>query len=179
VNLNVTVPLPKLSCPLIPAVALFDDAPSQNSAANPCEIERPPAGVKTLKDSLNGMVKSGENFLIADITEELIEQGMDPDKADREAAKRAGKVFRQIAPAMRFITEKANLYAVKPLFMLDVGDITAGGAGYSLTRAAVGGGLQVIIAVAKFEAGYLHTARRIQNDPRGNFVARLVFQNLF
>jgi len=152
---------------------------SQNGVANPCHIERPPAGVKTLKDSMNGMVNSGESFLSADIAEELTMAGMDHDEADKEAAERAARVFREIRPAMSFITDKANLYAVKPLFMLDVGSITSGGAGDQVTRVAVGGGLQMTIAVAKFEVGYLHAARRVTGDPRGNVIARLVFQNLF
>src|SRR5262249_24371925 len=63
-NLNVTIPLPKLSCPLIPAIALFDDVSALDAAANLCQIKRPAAGVKTLKDSLNGMVKTGESFLV-------------------------------------------------------------------------------------------------------------------
>jgi hypothetical protein len=33
--------------------------------------------------------------------------------------------------------------------------------------------------VAKFEVGYMHAVSRSQGDPRGNFIGRLVFQNLF
>lgn len=179
VNLNLTVPLPRFSCPLIPAIALFDDVDAQNGTANPCRIERPPAGVKTLKDSMNGMVTSGESFLRADIAEQLVMEGMDSDEADKEGAARAARVFREIRPAMHFITEKANLYAVKPLFMLDVGGITSGGPADQLTRVGVGGGLQVVIAVAKFEIGYMHAARRVTGDPPGNLIARFVFRNLF
>jgi hypothetical protein len=47
------------------------------------------------------------------------------------------------------------------------------------TRYAIGGGLQLTIVVAKFEAGYMYGAKRIGGDPPGNFVMRLVFQNLF
>jgi hypothetical protein len=179
VNLNVTVPLPKLSCPLIPALALFDNVPSQNNEANPCKIKRPPAGVKTVKDSINGMVRTGESFLSADIASELIEKGMDPDQADKEGAARAAKVFNQIRPAMRFITEKANLYALKPLFMLDVGAITSDGTADQHVRVAAGGGLQLTVATVKFEVGYLRAVQRFDTDPKGNLIARLVFQNLF
>jgi len=42
----------------------------------------------------------------------------------------------------------------------------------------VGGGIQLTL-VAKFEADYLHTVRRLNDDWRGNFVARPIFQNLF
>jgi hypothetical protein len=180
VNLNVTLPLPKLSCPLIPALALFDNVPSQNDAASPCKIKRPPAGIKTLKDSINGMVNTGESFLSADIADELVATGVDPDQADKEGAARAAKVFSQIRPAMRFITEKANLYAFKPLFMLDVGTTTTSeSAEDHRTRVALGGGLQLTVATAKFELGYVRGVRRFETDPKGNLIARLVFQNLF
>ena len=155
VNLNVTVPIPRFSCPLIPPLALFDNVAAQNAATNPCQVRRPPPGVKTLKDTINGMVVSGENFLSADIAEDLIEHGMEAEVAEKEGAERAANVFRQIRPAMRFITEKANLYAIKPLFMLDVGRIATEGSEDPLTRVSVGGGLQLLIATAKFEVGYM------------------------
>jgi len=179
VNLNATVPIPQLSCPLIPAVALSDNIPAQNNTANPCHIKRPPAGVKTLKDAMNGMVKSGENFLFEDITAELVEQGMDLDAAEKEAEVRTAKVFRQIRPAMRYLSEKGNLYALKPLFMLDIGRVSDNGIDVGRTRVALGGGVQMLIAIAKIEIGYIRTVHRLPADSRGNFVARIVFQNLF
>jgi hypothetical protein len=179
VNLNVTVPLPGLSCPLVPAIPLFDDGASKDMSASPCRVRRPAAGVTTLKDSMNGAVNSGESFLRADIADELVQQGVDPDEADRQAEKRAAAVFRDIRPAMRFLTEKANLYAVKPLFMADAARIMTDGTGDASVRVAVGGGVQVAIAVAKFEAGYLHTVRGAAGDPSGNFIVRFVVANLF
>jgi hypothetical protein len=179
VNLNLTVPIPRFSCPLIPAVALFDNVPAQDAASNPCRIKRPQPGIRTLKDTINGMVASGESFLSADIAEELIAEGMEPDTADREAVERAAKVFRQIRPAMRFITEKANLYAVKPLFMLDAGSIATEQADDQLVRVSVGAGLQMSIATARFEFGYLRSVRKFPADPQGHFIGRLFFQDLF
>jgi hypothetical protein len=44
---------------------------------------------------------------------------------------------------------------------------------------ALGGGLQFNVVVAKFEAGYMRTVRRLPGDERGNFVVRLVFERLF
>jgi hypothetical protein len=104
---------------------------------------------------------------------------MDLDAAEKEAEARAAKVFRHIRPAMRYLTEKANLYSVKPLFMLDIGRVSAAGIDDGRTRVALGGGLQVLIAIAKFELGYLRAVCRSPADPRGNFIARIVFQNLF
>lgn len=179
VNLNTTFPIPKLSCPLIPPIALADDAQGQNSTSNPCRIRKPPQGVKTLKDSLNGMVKTGQSFLEADIADKLIAEHVDEATAEAEAGIRAEKVFRKLTPAMRFLTEKANLYAVKPLFMLDVGRLNSSGIDDQRTRVAIGGGVQIVIAIAKFELGYVRAMRRLPSDPRGNFTARIVFQNLF
>jgi hypothetical protein len=178
-NLNVTLPIPKLSCPLIPAIALFNEVPMQNREANPCRIERPPAGIKTLKDSVKGAVVSGESFLVDNLASELVEKGMDADAAEAEAKVQAAKVFRSVAPAMRYLAEKANLYAVKPLLMFDVGRVGDAGLANQRSRVAIGGGIQVVIAVARFEAGYMRGVRRLPGDPRGNFIARLVFQNLF
>jgi hypothetical protein len=64
------------------------NVPAQDIATILCQIKRLPAGVKTLKDSLNGMVKTGESFLAADITNELVVQGMDMTAAEKEAEAR-------------------------------------------------------------------------------------------
>jgi hypothetical protein len=178
-NANVTIPIPKLSCPLIPAIALNDDALGDNSSANLCSVRRPPAGVKTLKDSLKGMVNTGESFLSADIADELIAAGMSDTSAEAEATKRAARIFRDIRPAMSYLTEKANLYAVKPLFMLDVGRVGIVGLEHERTRVGLGGGIQLVVAIAKFEVGYVGTVRRLPSEPAGNFILRIVFQNLF
>ena len=63
--------------------------------------------------------------------------------------------------------------------MFDAARINAPGSLDNRTRFAVGGGLQFTMVVARFEAGYLRTVRRLEGDSHGNFILRLVFQNLF
>jgi hypothetical protein len=178
-SVNASLPLPRLSCPLIPSLSVSDEAATNDADAHPCRIKRPPKQVKTLKHVLKGLVNSGENLLAAQIAEELTDQGLPADQAETEGDKRAQLVFREIRPAMNYIVDKANLYALKPLLMFDVGRVGAPELLDKRTRVAVGGGLQLTLVIAKFELGYLRMVRGAPNDPRDNFVTRLYFQNLF
>jgi hypothetical protein len=47
------------------------------------------------------------------------------------------------------------------------------------TRYAAGAGIQVTLVVVKFEAGYLRTLRRLNGDPKGAWMARMTFVNIF
>ncbi len=178
-NVNASIPLPRFACPLIPPIAISDDAAASAQDANPCRIKRPPKQVKTLKDILKNAVTTGQNLLAQEISGDLTDAGMQSDEADSEGEKRAKRVFNEIRPAMNFIVDKANLYAFKPLLMFDVARINAPGMLDNRTRVAFGGGLQITLVIAKFEFGYLRTVQGAANDPRGNFVTRIYFQNLF
>ncbi len=172
-NTNVSIPIPKLSYPLIPPINIFDD----DQGGGPSGGGNKQA--KTLKDVLKAQVRTGESVLAAEFTEQLISEGVPADEAERQADARAAKIFKEITPAVKFIADQANIYALKPLIMFDAARIKAPGGIDNRTRVAVGGGLQLTIVVAKFEVGYLRTVRSSPGDPRGNFVVRLVFQNLF
>jgi hypothetical protein len=80
---------------------------------------------------------------------------------------------------VNFLADQANLFSVKPLIMFDAARLRAPGTSNNQTRIGIGGGLQLTLVIPKFEAGYMHTVRRVAGDPQGNFVMRLVFQNLF
>lgn len=178
-NVNASIPLPRFACPLIPPIPIDDAAADQAENANPCRIKRPPKQTKTLKNLLKSAVNTGENLLAGQIAEDLTDKGMPSDEADTEGEKRAKRIFGEIRPAMNFIVDKANLYAFKPLLMLDVARVNAPGMLNNRTRVAFGGGLQITLVIAKFEFGYLRTVRGLANDPHGNFVTRIYFQNLF
>ncbi|MGH9942112.1 MAG: hypothetical protein ACRD9R_07130 [Pyrinomonadaceae bacterium] len=158
VNANLTIPIPALSRPLIPAENVFED-------------EDGPGG--TLKDILKGQVRTAESFIITELKQRQ------PELSEQEAQARARKIIDEIRPAVAFIADQANIYSIKPLLMIDAARIESRGFPDNKTRLAFGGGLQLTIVVAKFEAGYIRTVRRVEGDPRGNFVMRLVFQNLF
>ena len=70
-------------------------------------------------------------------------------------------------------------FAIKPLVMFDEARLARAGSDNYRTRYALGGGLQLTIVVAKFEAGYMRSVNRVEGDRRGAFIARIVFHNLF
>lgn len=152
-NLTISVPLPGLSAPLIPN-EVVNDSPRL-----------------TLRDLVEFAVNTGQEAL----SENLQDEGLSEDAADKKAA----KVFGEIRPGVKYLTDYAKIYALKPLFMFDAARLTRFGEAGPQTRYAVGGGLQLTVVVAKFEAGYLHTVNRFEGDRRGNFILRLVFENLF
>jgi len=110
-------------------------------------------------------VNSARSFLTAYYKS----HGADPAKAEAQAK----TDLQEIQPAVNYLTDYANIFAVKPLVMFDVARL--GG----LTRHAVGGGIQFTLVVAKFEAGYMRTINPLPHEDRGNFVMRIGFQNLF
>jgi hypothetical protein len=172
VNLNVTVPIPRWSRPLIPEVTVS----SQGNQT-------------TLKKMLKGTVLGNSETAIAlnlfdEIVEELKNQGMSEEEAEEKAeplAQQRAKeiVNRDFRPPIEFIADKANLFAVKPLFMFDAGRVNSRTGPEPSTRFALGAGIQFTVVVAKFELGYLRTLRPLPGDNRGNLIARVVFQNLF
>jgi hypothetical protein len=172
-NLNASIPVSAWSRPLIPKVSI------QNNDGSTI----------LLKDKLKGFAIGSAVGGIADtmidqIIEDLMAQGMSEDDATRKAAeiaqKRAEKIVgKEIKPAVEFIADKANLYALKPLIIFDAARISSISNFDKRTRMAIGGGLQFTVVIARFEAGYLRTLHRMEGDSRGNFIMRLVFQNLF
>jgi hypothetical protein len=160
VSLNVSIPIPPWSRPLIPnevVDALADPDGTQHDV--------------TLKDVLKRQVAQGERLLKSSLTR----QGLSPE----EATAQARGTWKEIQPVADFIADQANLFSVKPLLMLDVAQISNGAEGAGRTRVAVGAGLQMTIVVARLEVGYLRTVQRAAGDERGNAYVRLTFQNLF
>lgn len=156
-NLNVTIPIRAWSMPLIPNEVT--DIPDLNG--NPI----------TIKQLLRRQIDvSGPSMLSA----VLQEQGMSAADADRKAK----EIFQEITPATHFIIDDANLYSIKPLLMMDAAGLSGQG-GSSETWLAVGGGVQLTVVTAKFEAGYMHTLSGPTFGQKGNAFVRLVFQNLF
>ena len=149
-NLNVSLPIPALSRPLIPNEEVAD-------------------GV-TLKQLLKNKAGDSVSFYAV----QLESEGLSP----AAALAKARATYGEVKPAIEFIADFANVYALKPLLLFDVAGIEAPATGHS-TRVAVGGGLQATIVTAKLEVGYMHTIVGEPGDRPGNFFARLVFQNLF
>ncbi len=150
-NFNLSVPIAKWSIPLIPNESL--ELPDETTS---------------IRDLIKSQATSGEVILGAIYKK----QGVN------NFSEKAKKEFKGINSAINFLTDHANLYSVKPLFMLDAANFN-GPNGINKTRIGVGGGLQLNVVIAKFEAGYMRTANPQVGDSRGNFIMRLYFQNLF
>jgi hypothetical protein len=88
------------------------------------------------------------------------------------------RIWKQITPISTFIADEANIYAIKPLLMIDAAHVDFATSADAVTLVGIGGGVQFTVVVARFEAGYLRAVRRLPTDPRGNFVMGLVFRNL-
>lgn len=157
VNLNVTIPIPRWSMPLIP-----------NEETDIPDINGNPVSLKQL---LRRQIDvTGPSMLSA----VLQQQGLSAD----QAARRAKEILGEVTPATHFIIDEANLYAIKPLLMFDAAGLSGPG-GADETWFAAGGGIQLTVVTAKFEAGYLRTISGPTFGSQGNFFVRLVFQNLF
>lgn len=152
-NLSLSIPIPSLSAPLIPD-EVVNDSPRT-----------------TLRDLVDFAVNTGQDALSSTFEDE----GLSSDEADAKAK----KVFGQIRPGIKYLTNYAKIYSVKPVVMFDAARMTRIDSGDPQSRYSVGGGLELTIVIARFQAGYMHAVNRFEGEKRGNFVFRLVFTNLF
>jgi len=195
-NMTVSLPIPALSRPLIPALPI--------SGANVSSCDQ----CKSLKDFVKNNVSEGRNLYVDAMAfrslskQQQEDLGLDPDDAPNAEEKKrlkerllkaeasfagaqdrirpeADRIWREITPMVGHISDNANLYSVKPLVMFDAARVSDRGVTGQKTRFALGGGLQFNVAVAKFEVGYLKALNRLPGDKRGNFVVRMVFEKFF
>lgn len=194
-NLSMSLPIPGLSRPLIPAELVVANSGAETLTCKDCV---------SLKELIKNQIGNGKNIFIdamavqrltAEQREDLAldrDDGLTPEEEARlqnaerafDAARsavipEADKLWHQLTPAIHYITDRANLFAVKPVVMFDAARLSLRDAPNQKTRLAVGGGLQFNVVVAKFEVGYLRTVRRIEGDERGNFIVRLLFEKIF
>lgn len=173
-NLSVAIPVRQWSRRLIPdEVVTYEDGDVK---------------LNTLLENftINTAIGTIGDDLLDAIIEELMKQ--DPTLTEDEAAQigapiaeeRARKlVEKDVAPNVRFIARHANLFAVKPLIMLDCAQIGGVPGEKTIRRFAAGGGFQLVVVIARAEIGYMTSLPRISGEPKGNLVFRLTFQNLF
>jgi hypothetical protein len=157
VNVNIALPIPRWSRPLIPNETT--DLPGADGSP------------QTLKQILRAQVdRTGPNMLQSTLQ---MRDGLTAD----EAKERASEIFAGVRPAAHFVIDQANLIAIKPLLMLDAVELNFSPGSESWT--AAGFGVQLTIVTAKFEAGYMRTLSGPTFGARGNFFARLGFERLF
>ena len=156
-NLNISLPIPRWSMPLIP-----------NEAT---DLPGPDGTPQTLKQILRTQVdRTGPNLLQSSLQ---VSDKLSPT----EARQRAEQIFGEIRPATHFVIDQANVFAVKPLLLFDIAELESGPE--RATWTAAGAGVQLMIVTAKFEAGYMHTLSGPRFGSRGNVFARLGFERLF
>lgn len=156
VNVDLTVPIAGLSRALIP-----------NDSAG---IEDIDGNDLTLKQLMARQVDvTGPSFMQS----ALEAQGLSSEAAQA----RTHEVMDEIRPAAHYIINDANLFAVKPLLLVDAAGLSAPEG--SRNWLAVGLGVQVTVVTAKFEAGYARTVHGPVAGERGAPFARLVFQRLW
>jgi hypothetical protein len=171
-NMNVAVPVGAWSRPLVPDIAI----PVLKRDENGHAVFDPVTGEPVLEDKpLRTILKAQGVTALKSLTKIYIKEGLSDAAAETKARKELGGVNSTLA----FLSDEANIYSIKPLFMFDAGRVWTRGDFDNRTRAAFGGGVQLTVVSAKFEAGYIRTVRRVPGDDKGNFVLRLVFQNLF
>lgn len=193
-NLTTSLPLPRWSKPLIPNI-LF--TPGSDCAE--CQL----GSVKTF---IKNQVTTSQNLHLSTLARERLTEEdrealalADEDAAtlsQADAARLAAaqqkrdrikaelepevkKIWNGVRPMVGYITDHANIYAIKPIVMFDAARLSAPEATHERTRLALGGGLQLTVVIAKFEVGYLRTLNRAPGDQRGNFVVRMVFEKFF
>jgi hypothetical protein len=178
-NLNLTWPVRSWSSPLIP------DEDVEGTNPNTGEPETIKLNKMLENFTINSATNSITDLLMDDIISELMKN--DPTLSEEEAtrqaepiaANRAKKLIElDVAPTMRFISRHANLFAVKPMIMLDAAYLR-GDAGERRQRFAAGGGIQLVMVTARAEIGYMRSLPTFRGESKGNFVFRMTFQNLF
>ena len=173
-NLNFTIPVRSWSRPLIPDETISDSTGDIKLSE---KLERFAIG-----SAVGGIADDLLDSVIAELKKK------DPTLSDEDAEQKAVPIAqaratkiteKEIAPAIRFISRRANIFAVKPLIMLDAAKIGGFDGERGRTRFAAGGGLQFVVVIARAEVGYMRSLPNIPDEPKGNFVFRLTFQNIF
>jgi|GEM_PF-2054749 len=204
-NVNVSIPVPAWSRPLIPHEWVALSAKREGDE----EFDgRVPAGAnicRDLKSTVKTLVRvSGVNLLVSQQARDLL---TDAQKTDLRLSNRENRTpeeeqrlnaattalaaakskvqpqiedlfNNEILPITDFIADHANIFAVKPLVLFDVAHLGPGGTA-TATRYGLGGGFQLDIVMARFEFGYVRAMKRTPGDPTGNFFGRLVLRRLF
>ncbi len=154
-NLNFSIPIQRWSRPLIPAILI-----NETTGA-------------TLQTKLKSLAKGSAE---AGVSLDLIDNKGFPENAQTDSlAERI--VAKEILPMIEFVTDRANVFAFKPVLLFDVAGIRQAGIGR--TWVGAGAGFQLTIVIARLQAGYMHTVYPSSETSKGNFFLQLVFQNFY
>jgi hypothetical protein len=158
INFNAALPLPFAFFPLIPNEEIMSEREGKSV---------------TLKQVLKKSVKQSENMAAATL------KFQNSDWDDKKAKHEARRIFSSIQPVVDYLADKANVYSVKPVFMMDCASIGNKAFLDQDIRLGIGGGIQFSIINAKFEVGYMRTVYGLDQDDKDNIFARLFFKTSF
>lgn len=161
-NLKLAFPIAGWSQPLIPNEVVADPTNEEESILLPALVKR------STSVAMQSSLKAIEG--------DLIRRGYPKNE---ETKARARRVFEnEITPTINYLTDRANLYSIKPILLFDVAQISNDGLG-SKIWAGVGGGVQMNVVNARLETGYMQTIAPAADASNGNFFLRFTFQDFF
>lgn len=155
-NLNFSIPIQRWSRALIPAIVI-----NETTGA-------------TLQSKLKSLAKGSAE---AGVSLDLIDNKGLPENAQTDSlAERI--VAKEILPMIEFVTDRANLFAFKPVLLFDVAGMRQAAIGQR-TWVGAGAGFQLTVVIARLQAGYMHTVYPSSETANGNFFLQFVFQNFY
>lgn len=155
-NLNFSIPVKRYSRPLIPPIVI-----NENTGA-------------TLQTKLKSLAKGSAESAIA---VDLIDNKGYPDNSQTDSLAKA-MVAKEILPMIEFVTDRANVFAFKPMLLFDVAGLKQKGLD-TKTFLAAGAGVELTVVIARFSMGYMKTLAPSSERSKGNFFLQLRFQNFF
>jgi hypothetical protein len=171
-SISLGVPVAKWSRPLIPDITIEG---LLKTDAN-CKVVFDSDGNPIPEDRTVGQILKSQGACSKNTLGKIFQsQGLSPE----EARAKAEEELKSINSILGFLADRANIVSLKPLLMFDAARIYDGAGQNERARYGLGAGFQLTVVIAKFEAGYVAGIRRYPGDPPGNFIVRLVFQNLF
>lgn len=153
INLDIALPLPFAYFPLIPDEQVDESI--------------------TLREMLINSLTTAENMTALSL------MSRHPDWGEKKARQEARQIVDEVRPTMKYLAYKANVFALKPLIMVDLASVGRKNFSDQDILLGIGGGLQLSIVNARLELGYMHTVIGHPSDQDGNFFTRLVFRTLF
>jgi Omp85 superfamily domain len=161
-NLKLAFPIAGWSQPLIPNEVVADPTNEEESMLLPALVKR------SISISTTASIQA--------IERDLIKRGYPKNK---ETTAMARKVFdNEIIPSINYLTDRANLYSIKPILLFDVAQIS-GSDGGSNVWAGIGGGVQINVVNGRLETGYMQTIAPATDSSNGSFFLRFLFQDFF
>jgi hypothetical protein len=155
-NLNLSIPIARWSRPLIPAIVINEETGA------------------TLQTKLKSLAKGSA---ASGIAIDLIDNKGYPENDETDSIAEA-MVEKNIMPMIEFVTDKANLFSVKPVLLFDVASLKQQNIAQT-TWMAAGGGIQLTIVIARLQAGYMRTIHSSTGNRTGNFFMQFVFENFY